>query len=160
MPLTIEGASVLHQMFRIRWPEWKRLPEAERASILQEAAEHLGKMEQATGRQSAAYSLLGHKGDLLLVHFRHSFEELSALETELAQLRLFDFLDQTSSYVSVVELGLYESTVKTYESLLDDGVVPDSEEWEKAVEEVLARQREAMRARLYPDKPAAKYACF
>ena len=160
VPLTLEGASVLHQMFRIRWPEWKRLPETERASILAEAAEHLGKMEQATGRQSAAYSLLGHKGDLLFVHFRHSFEELSALETELAQLRLFDFLGQSSSYVSVVELGLYESTVKTYESLVERGIAPDSTAWEKSVEEVLARQREAMRSRLYPEIPPAKYVCF
>jgi hydrogen peroxide-dependent heme synthase len=160
VPLTLEGASVLHQMFRIRWSDWKKLPEAERSAALKEAAEHLGRMEQATGRQSAVYSLLGHKGDLLFVHFRHSFEELSALETQLAHLRLFDFLEQTSSYVSVVELGLYESTVKTYESLIQRGITPDSEGWEKAVEEVLVRQREAMRSRLYPEVPPAKYACF
>jgi hydrogen peroxide-dependent heme synthase len=160
VPLTIEGASVLHQMFRIRWTDWKRVAAEERAAILREAADTLAKMEQATGRQSAAYSLLGHKGDLLFVHFRHSFEELSALETELAQLRLFEFLEQTTSYVSVVELGLYESTVKTYESLIERGLQPGSSEWETGVEEVLARQREAMRSRLYPEVPASKYACF
>ena len=25
MPLTLEGLSVLHQMFRFRWPEWRKL---------------------------------------------------------------------------------------------------------------------------------------
>jgi hydrogen peroxide-dependent heme synthase len=160
MPLTIEGASVLHQMFRIRWTEWKQLSANERNIILREAAGLLGQMEEATGRQSALYSLLGHKGDLLFVHFRHSFAELSALETELAQLRLFDYLEQTTSYVSVVELGLYESTVKTYESLMERGITPGSAEWALAVEEVLARQREAMRSRLYPEIPPNQYACF
>ncbi|HUS18558.1 MAG TPA: hydrogen peroxide-dependent heme synthase [Terriglobales bacterium] len=160
MPLTIEGASVLHQMFKVRWPEWKRLEAVQRNSILREAAAALATMEAATGRQSALYSLLGHKGDLLFVHFRHSFAELSALETELFQLKLFDYLEQTTSYVSVVELGLYESTVKTYESLIERGIAPGSEEWAAAVDEVLGRQREAMRSRLYPEIPANKYACF
>lgn len=117
-------------------------------------------MEATPGRQSALYSLLGHKGDLLFVHFRHSFAELSALETELARLRLFDSLEQTSSYLSVVELGLYESTVKTYESLIERGIEPGSADWAGGVEEVLGRQREAMRARLYPEIPPNKYACF
>ena len=42
LPLTIEGASVLHQMFRIRWAAWNRLPAGERAEILAEAGEHAG----------------------------------------------------------------------------------------------------------------------
>ena len=25
VPLTLEGLSVLHQMFRFRWPEWRKL---------------------------------------------------------------------------------------------------------------------------------------
>jgi len=160
MPLTIEGASVLHQMFRVRWAEWKKVPEAERRAILLEAAELLGQMERHPGGQSAMFSLLGHKGDLLFVHFRNSLEELSALEGMLARLRFFDYLEPTTSYVSVVELGLYESTVKTYESLVERGIAPNSPEWGAAVEEVLTRQREAMRSRLYPEIPESKYACF
>ena len=34
------------------------------------------------GRQSAVFSLLGHKGDLLLVHFRRSFEELNQAQLD------------------------------------------------------------------------------
>ena len=29
VPLTIEGSSVLHQMFRFRWPEWRKLDRVE-----------------------------------------------------------------------------------------------------------------------------------
>src|SRR5579872_7619097 len=69
VPLTIEGASVLHQMLRVRWTAWKALTAAQRSEIVQEAALVLGEMERNASGQSAAYSLLGHKGDLILVHF-------------------------------------------------------------------------------------------
>ena len=35
VPLTLEGASLLHQMLRVRWTAWKQLAPAERAGIAQ-----------------------------------------------------------------------------------------------------------------------------
>ncbi len=160
VPLTLEGASMLHQMLRVRWTAWKQLPPAERAEIAQEAADALAEMEREAGGQSAAFSLLGHKGDLILVHFRRSFDELNKVERRLAGLRLWDYLEPTSSYLSVVELGLYESSLKTYGALAERGVVPFSPEWNSGIEEVMARQREAMAPRLFPDMPPHKYLCF
>jgi len=161
VPLTVEGASVLHQMVRFRRSAWRALPADERARILSEAEPVLNGMEKpAEGRQSAVYSLLGHKGDLMLVHFRRSFEELNAAELELARLRLNDYLEPAHSYLSVVELGLYESTAKVYGTLAAKGIAPNSDEWKAEIEEVLARQRAAMAPRLWPEIPAAKYLCF
>jgi hydrogen peroxide-dependent heme synthase len=161
LPLTIEGSSVLHQMFRLRWSEWKKVPVAERTAIMADAANHLASIEKGeTGTQTAIYSLLGHKGDLLLVHFRDSFEALNQVELGLAHLRLNDFLEPTTSYLSVVELGLYDSTVKLYRALTERGVEPNSAEWNSEVAVLLARQREAMRPRLYPAIPENRYLCF
>lgn len=160
VPLTVEGASVLHQMFRIRWSTWKCVPVAQRTEIIHEAAALLGEMERNPSGQSAAFSLLGHKGDLILVHFRPSFDELGQVERHLAQLRLADYLEPTHSYLSVVELGLYESSQKTYNSLAARGIVPFTPEWQTEIDEVLARSREAMRPRLFPDIPPQKYICF
>lgn len=157
VPLTVEGYSVLHQMMRFRWPAWRALTDSERAAIVGEAQAALKKME---AQQSAVYSLLGHKGDLLFLHFRNSFDDLNAAELQLAQLRLSDYLEPLTSYVSVIELGLYESTVKTYEQLMERGIEPNSDEWKTAIAEVLERQREAMRPRLYPDIPNSRYLCF
>jgi chlorite dismutase len=157
VPLTLEGSAVLHQMLRLRWPDWRALPGGERAAMVMQAAKALAAME-AEG--SAAFSLFGHKGDLLLVHFRPDFAALGEVEARLARLQLWDYLELASSYVSVVELGLYESTVKTYTALAERGVEPHSAEWESAIEETLARQREAMRPRLYPEIPPTKYICF
>jgi peroxiredoxin len=160
VPLTLEGASVLHQMMRVRWTAWKAIPVAQRSEIVREATDALAEMERNPSGQSAAFSLLGHKGDLIVVHFRQSFDELNQVERRIAQLRLADYLEPTSSYLSVVELGLYESSLKTYSSLAERGIAPFSQEWQTEIEEVLARSREAMRPRLYPDIPPHKYICF
>ena len=45
MPLTLEGASLLHQMLRIRWAAWRALPAVERAQILQDASAAFTAME-------------------------------------------------------------------------------------------------------------------
>jgi len=160
VPLTLEGASMLHQMLRVRWSAWKQIAPAERALISEEAAVALAEMEHEATGQSAAFSLLGHKGDLILVHFRRSFDELNRVERRLAGLRLWDYLEPTSSYLSVVELGLYDSSLKTYEGLAERGIAPFSPEWKAAIEEVMARQREAMAPRLFPEMPPHKYLCF
>jgi len=112
------------------------------------------------GRQSAIYSLLGHKGDLLLIHFRRSFEELNQAQLEIARLPLSDYLEASSSYLSIIELGLYESTSKVYGGLIARGIQPHSDEWRKEIEATLERQRQAMAPRLWPEIPASKYVCF
>src|SRR5579871_4276141 len=46
VPLTVEGASVLHQMLRFRWSAWRATGEPARAEILSEAIACLEAMEQ------------------------------------------------------------------------------------------------------------------
>src|SRR5260221_13831100 len=128
VPLTLEGSSLLHQMLRVRWPEWRGLPPVRRDQMLTEAGAAIQKME---GQGSALFSLLGHKGDLMLVHFRDSFEALAAVEHTLTRLHLWDFFELTTSYVSVVELGLYESSSKTYGTLAERNIEPHTPEWNK-----------------------------
>jgi chlorite dismutase len=161
VPLTVEGASVLHQMLRFRWQAWRTLDADTRTRILSEAEEVFDQMGHfLDGRQSAVYSLLGHKGDLMLVHFRRAFDELNEAELAMARLRLSDYLEPAGSYLSMIELGLYESSSKVYSSLAEKGIPAHSEEWQRAVEETLARQRQAMASRLWPEIPSAKYICF
>jgi peroxiredoxin len=160
VPLTIEGYSVLHQMMRVRWAAWRPLAAAEKRAVVDEATGVLAAMEQNPGGSSALFSLLGHKGDLMFVHFRKSFDELNAAELQLAQMRLGDFLEPAASYLSVIELGLYESTIKAYRDLKDRGIEAHSEEWKREIGNVLARQKEAMHPRLFPEMPKHRYLSF
>ena len=160
VPLTIEGYSVLHQMMRVRWTAWRQLVAADKSAIVDEAAGVLAAMERNSAGPSALFSLLGHKGDLMFVHFRHSFDELNSAELQLAQLRLADFLEPVTSYLSVIELGLYESTIKAYQDLKARGIEAHSEPWKREIAEVLARQKEAMHPRLFPEMPPHRYISF
>ncbi len=160
VPLTTEGYSVLHQMMRLRRTAWRALPEAEKNAIATEAAETLAAMEKSSTGQSALFSLIGHKGDLMLIHFRESFADLNRAELQIANLRLSDYLEPTTSYLSIIELGLYDSTLKIYKELVEQGIVPHSDQWKAEVECKLGRHREAMRPRLYPEIPGHRYACF
>ena len=158
VPLTLEGSSVLHQMLRFRWSEWRKCALAARREVLAQSAPVLQPMESA---QTAAYSMLGHQaGDLMLIHFRDSFDALKQVELDLASTPLWDFVEPVRSYVSVVELGLYESSVKLFRSLQERGIEPNTPAWNKEVEATMERQREAMKGRLYPEIPKARYVSF
>ena len=167
VPLTTEGYSVLHQMMRFRRAAWRALPDAEKSAIAKEASDALAVMEKSdksneknSRGQSALFSLIGHKGDLMLIHFRESFADLNQAELKLANLRISDYLEPTTSYLSIIELGLYESTVKIYKELADQGIEPHSDQWKAEVACKLERHKEAMRPRLYPEIPPQRYACF
>jgi peroxiredoxin len=157
VPLTLEGSAVLHQFFRFRWPLWRALPESDRSRIASAAQAALTRMEFGN---SALFSVFGHKGDILLIHFRNDFESLNQAQLSLQQLEIFAYLEAGTSYLSVVELGLYESTIKLYRELAAKGVEPHSAEWNSAIEESMERQRQAMQPRLFPPIPEARYVCF
>jgi chlorite dismutase len=164
VPLTIEGTFVLHQIFRFARAEWRQQEVFHCNRIVQRATEALASMEEGSKdgnpNPTAIYSMIGHKGDLMFVHFRDSLEDLRRTELAIEQLELTDFLEPTHSYLSVVELGLYESTAKTYAALAEKGVAPYSPAWDAGIAEVLTRQSAAMRQRLHPEIPSAKYICF
>ena len=151
---------MLHQMMRVRWPAWKALGEGERKRIANEAVPVFEAMERNSTGQSAVFALLGHKGDLILLHYRRSFDELKQAELSIARTSLSDYLEPANSYLSVVELGLYESTMKVYGALAARGIAPHSPEWNSEIESTLERQREAMHPRLFPEMPPNRYLCF
>ena len=160
-PLTLEGSFLLHQFFRFDWATWRTCAADERETIVAEATATLQRLERKNSGapvHTALYSQLGHKGDLILVHFRDSLEALNQIELDLAQTELYDFLDLRHSYVSVVELGLYESTRKTYEAA--GTLEQHSPEWKAAVAASLERSASAMAPRLFPAIPEARYLCF
>lgn len=113
-PLTLEGYAVLHQMFRVARPAWRALDTAARKSALAEASKLFDEMARREDGETALFTALGHKGDLMIVHFRRSFDELARAESAVAGLAIGDYLAATTSYLSVIEIGLYEATVALY----------------------------------------------
>jgi hydrogen peroxide-dependent heme synthase len=160
VPLSLEGWSILHQMFRVRWPAWKALSPGAQKEVIAEAGALWAELERSEAGQSGLFSLLGHKGDLLVLHFRRTLDELNDTELRLVNLKLAEFLEATTSYLSVVELGLYEASVRLYSGLQEKGLQPNTPEWDRAVEAEVTRLRQVMAARLWPEIPPRRYLCF
>ena len=163
VPLTLEGSSLLHQFFRFDWKTWHATAKADRDRITAEAVSALKSLESTgpdTPIRSALFSQLGHKGDLILMHFRDSLEALNQVELDLAQTEFSNFLTPVHSYLSVVELGLYESSRKTYEAAAAKGFEQHTPEWNAEIAASLQRAAAAMAPRIFPSVPEAKYLCF
>jgi peroxiredoxin len=154
-PLTLDGSPILHQMFKINWTAWRQLHADTQLEIVNEASQTLRDL-----KNTALFAMLGHKGDLMFIHFRESFDKLHEAQSHVGCLRLSEFLEPTSSYVSVVELGLYDSTVKMHNSLTEKGIAPGSPEWEKEAGETMEISRKAMAQRLIGEIPRRRYHCF
>jgi hydrogen peroxide-dependent heme synthase len=159
-PLTLDGAFLLHQMFRLRWPAWNALSQSEQNQTLAEATAHFTVLDQNHQAPTGLFSLLGHKGDLMIVHFRKSLDELNHAELAIAHSNLNKYLEPTTSYLSVVELGLYEASVKLYGEWTAKGLKPGTADWNREVEAELAKQRETSAPRLWPEIPQRRYLCF
>ncbi len=117
-------------------------------------------MEANTQQPTALFSMLGHKGDLMIVHFRKTLDELNDAELIVARSELNEYLEPTTSYLSVIELGLYELSVKLYSELVAKQLRPGTAEWNREVEAELDKQRAAAAARLWPEIPQRRYLCF
>ncbi len=154
-PLTLEGSPILHQMFTINWSAWRQIAADAQRDVAHEAAAALGEM-----KGTALFAMLGHKGDLQLIHFRETFDQLHQAELNVSRLGLSQFLVPATSYVSVVELGLYDSTIRLQGALAQKELAPGSPEWEQEISGTLEQQRKSMHPRLWPEIPRRRYHCF
>jgi chlorite dismutase len=159
-PNTLEGFAVLHQFFRLRRREWSTRPLREREDVLAKSISMLAGMGEREDGQSALFAELGHKGDLMVLHFRRDFDQLAEAEQELAESSLSEFLESSGSYLSVIEIGLYESTVKLHAELQKQGILPGSQQWKEATAAEMTEQRSKLASRLWPAIPERRYLCF
>ena len=156
VPETLEGWSVLHLMYRIRWDRLRERTSDDRERMAAEAVQALAVPDAGS---TAVVQVLGHKADLMFISFRRSFDELARAQLALSQSELHDALEPTSSYVSVLELGMYEMTAKVHEQL-GARFKPGSDEFEKAFDAEMETQRQRVMSRLFLDMPKARYVCF
>jgi len=160
VPETLEGWSVLHQMFRVKWSVWQELSQTERRARASDTVRALAEMYRGEGGSTAITTLLGHKGDLMFIHFRKSFEDLEAAQLRIARLGVAPFLEATTSYVSVVELGMYEMTAQIHGRLAEKGLAAGSPEFEKAFDVEMEEQRRRVLPRLFQEIPPRRFVCF
>lgn len=106
---TIEGWYALHDFRRIDWGRWSQLSPDARGRVLDELASIVADYAAVPADQGsfAMYSILGHKADLLFVHFSPEPKRLGVLEQRLNKSSAGLLLSRPYSYFSMVELSKY-----------------------------------------------------
>src|SRR5688500_11526247 len=156
VPETLEGWSLLHLMYRVGWDSVRRLGDDDLQRMSDEAVRALAVPDAGA---TACVQMLGHKADLMFVCFRRDFEQLAQAQLALSRTALHEFLEPSTSYVSVVELGMYEMTAKIHEQL-GAKHKPGSDEFEKAFDAEMETQRQRVMNRLFLELPNWRYVCF
>ena len=149
VPESLEGWSVLHLMYRVRWD---RLRSTSPADIQRMADEVNRALAVPDAGATAAVQMLGHKGDVMFICFRRGFEALAQAQLALSRTELHEYLDATTSYVSIVELGMYEMTAKIHEQL-GAKHKPGSEVFDRAYDAERESRRERVMGRVYLEIP-------
>ncbi|MEY7848657.1 heme-binding protein [Natrarchaeobius sp. A-rgal3] len=146
-PQTEEGWYVLHDFRSIDWDAWRDAPERRRSQAIDEGIEYLAaaeRLEDADAGDSATFSVLGHKADLLILHLRPTLADIDALERQFEHTAFAEFTERADSYLSVTEVSGYMSQ----EYFEEDSEVEDTG---------LARYIES---RLEPEIPDAEFCSF
>ncbi|HXG86963.1 MAG TPA: hydrogen peroxide-dependent heme synthase [Vicinamibacterales bacterium] len=160
VPETLEGWSALHLMFRVDWGRLGQAYPGDRAQMAEEAAAALAAVADPAQGATTLVQLLGHKGDLMVIAFRRTFDDLGRVQLALSRTKLHAFLQPTTSYVSIVELGMYDMTAKVHRQLGEQGLTHGSDAYNTAFDEEMERQRGRVTGRLFTPIPPHRHVCF
>ena len=160
VPEALDGWATLQEFYRIDWSDWKKLSAKEQDQIMNEATEVFAKLRKPAKGHSSMFAMLGHKADIMFMHFRPTMDDLAQVELEIKKTNFFNYLIPPTSYVSIVELGMYEMTLKIHEELTANGLKQDSDEWKKAWDERIQDQYNRMGGRIWCEIPSNRYVCF
>lgn len=142
-PPTAEGYFVLHDFRAVDWDAWRAAPTSRRNAAVSAGQTYLSERSDLDAGETAVFSVAGHKADLLFVHLRETLDAVERAERQFEATDFAGFTEQSTSYVSVTEIGGY-----TAPEYFED---PDS------VDPGIRRYMETKR---YPEIPEDVYVSF
>jgi chlorite dismutase len=162
VPESLESWWILHRMFAFDRLDWDTLPQSQRADIAEQASHALAALKDGKDSDVGLAQILGHKADLMLTHYSRDYDGLAHAQTTFDKTRLAQYLTPATSYVSVLELGLYDATGKIHASLTERALKPFTDEWNAAFDELLKKEEQNPRnaGRLWAKIPQRRYVCF
>jgi len=162
VPESLEGWWILHRMFAFDRRGWDALSEKRRHKVAQHAADLFVHLQMQSDGDLGLAQLVGHTGDLMLTHYAKTYDGLAYAQTLVDKLDLADYLAPTGSYVSVLELGLYDATGKIHAALARQDLKPNTAEWIAAFDAAVKAQAESahVEPRLWAEVPRRRYVCF
>jgi peroxiredoxin len=157
------GWPVLHLFQSIDRGRWQAIAEAERTRAVEEFATLLEETAAEEGLQLIASGVIG-KADLALMALHPDLRRIQRLGQQLAATRLGACLATTYSFLSISERSEYISTSGDHARKLidEDGLAPDSPDFQKQLASFTTRMAAYAEARIHPRLPGPDYPvlCF
>lgn len=162
VPESLDSWWILHLMFDFDRLSWDRLPEDERAELVSEATTTLESLKNSDETDVALAVMVGHKADLMITIYSKKYEGLAQAEMLVNKMPLCEYLTPGLSYVSILELGLYDATGKIHAALAEKNLKPNTQEWIEAFDEMLKAQEQSPHnaGRLWARIPQRRFVCF
>jgi peroxiredoxin len=157
------GWPVLHLFQSLDRARWQGTSDADRTRAIDEFAAFLTATGAEEGLQLIATGVIG-KADLSVMAIHPDLRRIQRLTQEIASTRLGSCLSTAYSFLSISEKSEYISTTGDHARKLidEDGLAPDSPEFQKQVAAFAARMAAYGESRLHPQLPGAEFPvlCF
>lgn len=163
VPESVEGWWILHRMFALDRAAWDGSSEKRRTKYSAQARDLFEHLKSGADRDAGLAQLVGHKGDVMLTHYAKTYEDLAYAQALVDKLDLRKFLRPLDSYVSVLEVGMYDASGKIHAELAArDDLKPGSPQWNGVFDELVRKQAQSpyIAPRLYAKIPQRRYVCF
>ena len=148
-----KGWAVLHLLLEVDRSTVDQLPEGAAKDVVTTLERWQERIQLHT------FTVVGHKGDVLLMALAEDLTELRALQTDMATTAAAPALRITYSYLSLTEGSEYTDTPERYrEEMAAKGVA--GEELDRRVEQFAERMAKYTEDKLHPRMPEWELACF
>ncbi len=157
-----QGIHVMHLFYRIDRDRWSRLSADESQAV----REQLQRLVEANPGPSyprlSTYANVGGKADLAFMMTAADLVRLGEIHRDLERSFPPGTLNQVYSYLSVTELPEYVTTEDDLRRMVteQEGLQPETEAFEKRLNELLERTKTYQQYRLYPELPDWEVMCF
>jgi chlorite dismutase len=141
-PPTAEGWFVLHDFREVDWAAWQAQPERDRTRTIDAATDYFASAQDEAG-ETAVFTVTGDEADLLILHLRPTLDGIERAERQFNRTPFGQLTAQSTSFVSVTEVGGYTSQAYFDEA---ESVDPGLERY--------------MESKLYPSIPEDAYVAF
>ena len=164
-PETLEGWYLSHHVLSADRAALRALGPDRKVKLLADADATLESIAPGSpdGGWSAAFTLAGSAGQLMVIHARPTIDAIAEAERALAAAPLFDLLRREYGFLSVTEAGLYHITAQLAKEAAGRGGSVGDDPYRAALAERAAAERSSahVQRRLYPPLPPdMPYVCF
>jgi len=162
VPESLDSWWILHRMFTFDRLAWDAVSPDEQHEVVGEAIKALEVLKKGDDSDVGFAQMVGHKADLMFTHYSKNYEGLAHAQTVVDKLRISEFIAPAASYVSILELGLYDATGKIHAALAEQNLKPATQEWIEAFDNMLKEQEKVPHhaGRLWARIPQRRYVCF